>query len=454
MKYILYTCLLAFVVIGCTANGNEKAKKQAKPEDLQQNVPLLVLTGFGSEADNISLQDLKTTYCEGKVYVLESAQEQARKFFGCENKNIIKKLQDFAPIAKDKILLANLENSIAQFKALKVDSLSFFGEADRYPLTNPDKERTEFQYQKYVTHFILTGVTAITRSMGVLADRDGTDYLTENLKAHFKNADLVHISNEVSISDNCSYTAPNAVYSFCTKEAHFKPILDLGADIIELTGNHNLDYGVEPYKKTMAWYEKNNLKTFGGGLSPERANTPLVIALKDGSKLGFIGFNELCPSGECADKAIGANRYEREKAKKVIEKMRKDLKVDIIFVGVQFGEVSSYAPTPAQKQISRDLLDFGADVVYGSQAHQIQQIEFRGGKAIFHGLGNFLFDQVHRIGVRQAYFLHHYFYKGKLVQSIPVFTFMSEKRKPTLASPTEVKQMKQVAYLDSQLYKW
>lgn len=455
MKNIVYTFLITVLLVSCTANGkNEVAHKKIKPQDLEPNVPLLVVTGFGNEQENISLKDLKEQYCAGKVFVLEAVKAEAQRYFGCENKNVLASLKDFATIAKDKYLLTDLQNSIAQFKALKIDSISFFGDADRYPLTNPNKERTNFQYKKQVTHFILTGVTAITRHMGVLADRDGTDYLTENLLPHFKEADLVHVSNEVSISDNCTYNAPNAAYSFCTKEPHLKPIFDLGADIVELTGNHNLDYGVEAYKKTMAWYEKNNLKTFGGGLTPEQANTPLVITLKDGKKLGFIGFNELCPCAECADKAVGANRYEREKAKAVLEKMRKELKIDIIFVGVQFGEVDSYAPTPAQNKISYDLLDFGADVVYGSQAHQIQQIEFRQGKAIFHGLGNFLFDQMHRIGVRQAYFLHNYFYNGKIVQSVPVFTFMSEKRKPTLASPAEIKQMKQVAYLDNQLYKW
>lgn len=455
MKHTLYLLLIALAVAGCTANGkNEQKQSKNKAKDLVQNVPLLVVTGFGSAQENIALSDLKARYCAGKVYVLESVEGQARKYFGCANTQKIKTLREFAPLAKENLLLTDIENSIAQFKALKIDSISFFGEADRYALTNPDSERTPFAYSKQVTHFILTGVTAITRHMGVLADRDGTDFLTENLLPHFKNADLVHISNEVSISDNCQYQAPNSAFSFCTKEAHFKPILDLGADIIELTGNHNLDYGVEPYKKTMAWYEKNNLKTFGGGLTPEQANTPLIVTLKDGTKVGFIGFNELCPCAECADKAVGANRYQREKAQKVIEKMRKELKADVIFVGVQFGEVDSYAPTPAQTQISYDLLDFGADVVYGSQAHQIQQIEFRQGKAIFHGLGNFLFDQMHRIGVRQAYFLHHYFHKGKLIQSVPVFTFMSEKRKPTLASLAEIAQMKQVAYLDKQLYKW
>ncbi len=432
----------------------EDGKKQIPKKDLQQNVPMLVVTGFGSETENISLSDLKARYCAGKVFVLSHIEAQARKFFGCENTQKINTLQDFVPLAKGNLLLTDIENSIAQFKALKIDSLSFFEQAGKYPLTNPDATRTDFNATKQITHFVLTGVTAITRHMGVIADKEGTGYLTENFLAHFKDADLLHISNEVSISDNCNYQGVNAAYSFCTKEPHMKPILDFGTDIIELTGNHNLDYGTEAYKKTFEWYQKNKLKTFGGGLTPEQANTPLLITLKDNTKLAFIGFNQLCPSGECADKTMGANRYEREKARIVIEKARKELKADFIIVGVQFGEVDSYVPTPAQTQISYDLLEFGADMVYGSQAHQIQQIEFKAGKPIFHGLGNFLFDQMHRIGVRQAYFLHNYFYKGKLIQSVPVFTFMSQARKPTLASPAEITQMKQVAYLDNLLYKW
>ncbi|TAF66669.1 MAG: CapA family protein [Cytophagales bacterium] len=457
MKTIITPILIALsILVSCNSNNDtQNSETQTQTDNKQSNIPLLVVTGFGSKKENISLATLKKDYCAGKIYLFATAKEKAKQYFGCENNKIIQSLEDFVPLAKnDELLIIDLENSIPQFKALAIDGIQFFSNAKQYPLTNPDKNLTSFDFSKNVTHFILTGVTAITRHMGALADQQGTDFLVKNLLPHFRNADLVHISNEVSISDPCDYQGVNAAYSFCTKEAHFAPILALGADIIELTGNHNLDYGAEAYKKTMQWYEKHQLQTFGGGLSPELANTPLIITLKDGKKIGFIGFNELCPSGECADKTIGANRYEPEKAKKVIEKMRKELKADLIFVGVQFSEVDAYAPTPSQTKISYELLDFGADVVYGSQAHQIQQIEFRKGKAIFHGLGNFLFDQVHRIGVRQAYFLHHYIYKGKLIQSIPVFTFMAENREPTLANPAEIADMKKVAYIDALLYKW
>jgi poly-gamma-glutamate capsule biosynthesis protein CapA/YwtB (metallophosphatase superfamily) len=80
------------------------------------------------------------------------------------------------------------------------------------------------------------------------------------------------------------------------------------------------------------------------------------------------------------------------------------------------------------------LIDLGADVVLGSQAHQAQEIALYNDKMLFYGLGNFLFDQTHRTGVRQAFFLECYFYKGKIIQYQPVYTWMSRERIPTIAS--------------------
>ena len=90
-----------------------------------------------------------------------------------------------------------------------------------------------------------------------------------------------------------------------------------------------------------------------------------------------------------------------------------------------------------QKKICQKLIDFGADVIIGSQAHQAQEIALYKGKTIFYGLGNFMFDQIHRLGVRQAFFLECYFYKGRIIQFQPVYTFMNEERQPTPANETD-----------------
>jgi hypothetical protein len=68
-------------------------------------------------------------------------------------------------------------------------------------------------------------------------------------------------------------------------------------------------------------------------------------------------------------------------------------------------------------------------------------------------LGNFMFDQIHRIGVRQSYFLKNYIYEGRIIQSIPIFTFISDERIPVIASPEQTEVMRQIVFEDRLIYK-
>ena len=86
-------------------------------------------------------------------------------------------------------------------------------------------------------------------------------------------------------------------------------------------------------------------------------------------------------------------------------------------------------------------------MVYGSQAHQVQQITFINGKPVFYGLGNFLFDQMHKTGLRQSYFLQLYFYKGNLIQARPVFTFYENDRRLHIATKQEAEYIRKEIFL-------
>lgn len=416
---------------------------------------LFAVTGFGRDVNNISSEELKGKFKNGEVYILKPIYEQVKDYYkeqGLTNMkpcNTLETLDDFFLKAKNSILITDLDHLKNTYKALSVDGVNFFENPDQYKLVLGDK----IFFKRLITKYTMTGVTAITRAAGRVADKEGIDFLTKNLKPYFQSSDFVHISNEVSFKDSCEYVPGTT--RFCTKEVHFKALTDLNCNIVELTGNHNRDYGDKAFRKTFQWYKDHNIKTFGGGLTPEEANEPLVLTMKDGKRLGLIGFNEACPLGECAKKVneVGANYYEREKARVVIRKMQKELKVDFIIASVQFTEWDKNEPHAAQLRISHELIDFGADLVYGSQAHQIQQVEFYKGKPIFHGLGNFLFDQIHRIGVRQAFFLNHYFYDGKLVQTIPVYTFMKDNRQQSIATKEEREAMEKAIFVDSMLYR-
>jgi poly-gamma-glutamate capsule biosynthesis protein CapA/YwtB (metallophosphatase superfamily) len=414
---------------------------------LESDRPWFLLTGMGNFKDSI-------VTIPGKVYPLY-------KLHNTDPSLIVRKLgidfkwikdvtmDEFRRNFPEGLLVAPIDSLNGMLKPLIVNGTSFFENPEKWVLT--EKGDSTFPYNKKVTLLSITGVTALTRNTGFAADAYGVDFLTKNIKPYFAKSDWLHMSNEVSFVENCIY--PRGGTRFCSKKDHFKVFEDLGCDIVELTGNHNKDYGSVAFNETYQWYLNQGIKPFGGGRSAQEANTPLVITLKDSTKVGFIGFNEVCPLGECADNETmpGANRYSHEKAKEIIQKMKSELKVDFVICSVQFGEVDSYAPSLTQNPICHDLVEFGADYVYGSQAHQIQQVELFKNKPIYYGLGNFLFDQTHRIGVRQAFFLQNYFYEGKLIATIPVYTFMAENRQPTIASYEEALAMKKVVWIDSLL---
>jgi poly-gamma-glutamate synthesis protein (capsule biosynthesis protein) len=335
------------------------------------------------------------------------------------------------------LVLTTIDSVTNRFLTLAIDSVNFFKNPDTYPLWI---EGRGFSYANSITRYTHTGVTAITRQTGVMLDRISPEEYLSQVLDYFKTSELVHISNEVSLMDDCSYGTMRL--QFATKRKHFELIRMLGADIIELTGNHNLDFGKEPYMQSLQWYTENGMRYFGGGPTLKDAAQPLVLELKTGGKVAWIGYNELCPLGECAGKGPGAMRYEKTVVQKTIDSLRNKVKVDYIIACVQFGETDSYSPTSSQKRICQEIIELGADVILGSQAHQAQEVAFHQGKPMFYGLGNFLFDQIHRKGVRQAFFLECYFYKGRIIQFHPVYTYMSDKRIPTPANEVQKQEIR------------
>lgn len=413
---------------------------------------LFVVVGYGNPRESMPLAEVARAYCAGDLPVLASVRRLADEHFDCSTSTTVASLRELVPTGPTAIAITDLDHLTAQWKALAIDGVSFFDQPAAYPLVLADGTGARPDFAPRLTHLIMTGVTAITRGTGAACDVRGIDWLTKNLRPHFQRARYVHLSNEVSITPDCEYPVKGS-FVFCSKEQHFQALRDLRANIVELTGNHNRDFGDEPFVATMAWYRKHQIMTFGGGNTPEEAAAPLVVPLADGKQLGLVGFNERCPLKECAkDGKPGANAYSRDKARTAIARAR-ERGADFVIVTVQWKEHDFPAPTHTQGPIARDLVDLGADLVLGSQAHQLQVVEFYKGTPIFYGLGNLLFDQIHRLGVRQAFFLHHYFFEGRLVQSIPVFTWMSDDRQPTIATPDQAAEMRAIVFRDELLYE-
>lgn len=298
------------------------------------------------------------------------------------------------------------------------------------------KLKSELKNQLYTANssdniltFAQTGVTALSRAMVSKLNQVGDGaYFAANIKDFLSSKDLTHISNEVSFADNCPGGTNTVV--LCSDWRMLDAIAAIGTDIIELTGNHNNDYSTQANLNTIAKYEELGLKTFGGGKDEETARIPLQLEEKS-TNITLIGFNNSTTTaayGGANGNTPGANLYSEEVAKTQIAEAK--ARGDFVIVDIQYfecycypdGYVEMYACDYAngyagQQSFFRHLIDLGADMVVGTQAHQPQTFELYDGKPIYYGLGNLFFDQTYWPGTTRGLILTHYFLNGKYAQT-------------------------------------
>jgi poly-gamma-glutamate capsule biosynthesis protein CapA/YwtB (metallophosphatase superfamily) len=273
----------------------------------------------------------------------------------------------------------------------------------------------------HLTVLVMTGVTALTRHVALeMEARNDPAWPARRIAGLLSAGDLTHVSNEVSFLPGCLAQAETT--AFCARPEYLETLRLIGADLVELTGNHNLDFGPEYALQSLDLYAEVGMHTFGGGRNAAEAHRPLFVS-HNGNRLAFLGYNSFGPSYAWATEASpGAARFSQEALEADLAQAR--AQADLVFVSVQYTETYSTAPLAVQVADFRAVVDAGADVVTGSQAHQPQAMEFYGGKPVFYGLGNLFFDQTWSDATREGLAVRHFIYEGRLIatQLIPTVT--------------------------------
>lgn len=267
-----------------------------------------------------------------------------------------------------------------------------------------------------------TGVTALSRGMNAKLATVGGDakYFGEFIADYLSDFDITHTSNEASFSELAN--ADN----ICSDPEFMDLLTSVGLDVVELTGNHNLDCGATAAINTIDWYKDNNIQIVGGGKTADDAAIPLELSDK-GTNITMLAYN-LSTGGATTGDTPGANQYEESKVESDINAAKE--RGDLVIVDIQYYECSAYvsetedttcdyANSAAGDQVGlfRHLVELGADVVVGTSAHQPQTFELYENGVIYYGLGNLFFDQAWWPGTTRSLILAHYFYNGKLLQT-------------------------------------
>lgn len=291
-----------------------------------------------------------------------------------------------------------------------------------------------------LSRLVMTGVTALARRTAETMEREGYTYPAQDIGPLLREADLTHISNEVSFKQDCLKPRPDL--RFCSRPDYIELLEAVGADIIELTGNHNLDWGPEPYLETLAMYAERGWQTYGGGRDLNEAQAVLRVE-HNGNRLAFLGCSMAGPSNAWAgDTTPGAAPCDLERMEQEVLALRSEGYLPV--VTFQHFETDWYVPTTAQGMPDfRRMAKAGAVIVQGSQAHFPQTMtlarnEINAEPAFVHyGLGNLFFDQMQPQTIRQAFIDLHVFYEGRYLGVDLITTMLEDAARPRMMTPEE-----------------
>ena len=316
-----------------------------------------------------------------------------------------------------------------------LEELSLSAEQLAALLPAPNRERDR------LTSLIMTGVTAMARDTAFVMSTEGVLYPGTEIRDFMRAADLTHISNEVSFYEGCPF--PNPDYSgfiFCSDPSYIDLLDDLGADIIELTGNHNNDvralYKVDSVPFTLDLYREHNMQWYAGGDNVTDAKKPLLIE-SNGNKLAFIGCNTYGPdmAWATADSSGSAPCEDLGWIADEVTRLRGEGYLPIVTFQYQ-EEYFIRAQSNAIRDFRR-MADAGAVIVNGSQSHVGKAMEIWNHSFIHYGLGNLFFDQPEFYITYDGFIQKHFFYQGRHISTQLLTITLEATAKPRLMTSDE-----------------
>jgi hypothetical protein len=260
----------------------------------------------------------------------------------------------------------------------------------------------------------------------------GMDYLFENVRNVFKNADFAVANLECVVCDTTCKPADKE-FTFRTNPEWLSSLKKNGITHVTLANNHSCDFGEKGVKQTISNLSQYGIKSIGYNQNNNAASEPVL--LKKGKNVVAV-FSSCFLKQNC--KLISSENVsglsEKIKAYKAAHAST------IIIVCLHWGVEMISTPTTEQVEQAHQLIQAGADAIIGHHPHVVQTIEVYRGKYIFYSLGNFIFDTGHSPGNRGI--LTSLTISNGGIASIGVIPFHIIKSKPFIMNEEESEQFR------------
>lgn len=209
----------------------------------------------------------------------------------------------------------------------------------------------------------------------------------KNMSTFFADSDITVGTMETNYTDDkySGYGQRNSPTSFA------EALKNIGIDLVSISTNHSLDYGIEGLQETKRALEGIGYDVVGDNLGESRVK---IKTIKN-TKIAFLsytyGFEN--QNSKTKEELDSANIYNSEIAKKDLEYAKENADYSIIIM--HWGDAYSTKPNKEQQNIAKFLVENGADMILGNHASAVQKMEIMQnaeGKNVLvaYSLGNYI----------------------------------------------------------------
>lgn len=189
----------------------------------------------------------------------------------------------------------------------------------------------------------------------------------KNMSTFFADSDITVGTMETNYTDKkySGYGQRNSPISFA------EALKNIGIDLVSISTNHSLDYGIEGLQETKRALEGIGYDVVGDNLGESRVK---IKTIKN-TKIAFLsytyGFEN--QNSKTKEELDSANIYNSEIAKKDLEYAKENADYSIIIM--HWGDAYSTKPNKEQQNIAKFLVENGADMILGNHASAVQKME-------------------------------------------------------------------------------
>lgn len=210
-----------------------------------------------------------------------------------------------------------------------------------------------------------------------------------------RRADLRIANLECVLADG-GKPAPGKVFTFRTDLKNVRSLLLAQIDLVSLANNHVLDYGTDALQEMLPTLDRHGILHAGAGTDLTSAARPAVCRV-GGTAVGFVAFTDNQPEWEAAPGTPGVYYVpvttHGQRVDQLLALLRRTkARVQLLIVSAHWGGNWGSDAPPEHRALARQLVEAGADVVFGHSPHVFRGVEVYRGRPIIYSAGDFVDD--------------------------------------------------------------